>query len=563
MTNERPAANPDGEPSAPAAGAGAPRGGAVPGVGPRDRSLHPFSWLFTLWTELRRIALPIAALAFASTRWSLWDFALLPLAIPIVIYAVIRQLSLRYTLGETDLVVRRSLVIHRSERHIPYARIHNLRVVETPLHRLLHVVEVAVETASGTEPEATLRVLSHDALEELRTHVAARSQVLAPPGRARDRVAARERGREPGQGLGPAAGQEAGPALDQAADASPREVVLSFSLRDAITYGALDNRGFVIVAALAGFAWEAVSSWEGGQPWDPQFWHAPLRLWRNAWGWLQGANVLDSPLTLMAMLAGALVVLKLFSIAWALVTLHGFRVERARSSLSVTHGLLTRASTMIPLHRIQQIKVREKPLHRLAGKAEVELDTVGGGGDQGSRQPVWLAPLAPRAAVSRLLADAGVPIVLDDVAWQRVHPRAARRMRSKALLVAFLGGLLLWTVVRQPWTLAAAALATPILLGIATLQARHLGYALAGPCILLRRGWLWRTIYITWVDRVQALAVEASPFDRRHDMAALIVDTAAGGAMGADLRVPYLGAHTARTLQHELAAGVAATRFQW
>ena len=95
------------------------------------------------------------------------------------------------------------------------------------------------------------------------------------------------------------------------------------------------------------------------------------------------------------------------------------------------------------------------------------------------------------------------------------------------------------------------------------MSARRLGYAVASPFILLKHGWIWQTIQITWVDRVQALAISSSPFDRRHGMATLIVDTAAGGAMGAGLQVPYLGADTARALQDRLAAEVAATRFQW
>ncbi len=63
---------------------------------------------------------------------------------------------------------------------------------------------------------------------------------------------------------------------------------------------------------------------------------------------------MQSPLTWVLIVIAALVVLKVFSIVWAVLTLHGFRVERARTSLNVTHGLLTRASTVIPLHRIQQ-----------------------------------------------------------------------------------------------------------------------------------------------------------------------------------------------------------------
>jgi len=157
----------------------------------------------------------------------------------------------------------------------------------------------------------------------------------------------------------------------------------------------------------------------------------------------------------------------------------------------------------------------------------------------------------------------GAPVAIEEVRWEPVHPRAARRMRKKALLVVLAAGFIAAAVTQRPMMLGAAAVVLPIALWGATMSARRLAYAVASPFILFRHGWIWQTTQITWVDRVQALAISSSPFDRRHGMATLIVDTAAGGAMGAALQVPYLGADTARALQDRLAAEVAATRFQW
>ena len=512
-----------------------------------ERRLHPWSWVFSLWSEVRKFAVP-ALLLVAASRFTFLDLFFLPFVIPIIIFALVRQLSLRYALHDTELVVRRSLLVYRSERHIPFTRIHNLKVIETPLHRLLHVVEVVVETASGKEPEATLRVLSREAFDELRAHVAARTDMIA----ALDT-------------FGGTRTPSIGSATDDAEGVKERgrREVVALSLADAAKYGLLDNRGLVIVGAVFGFGWEAWTSYQGGQPWEPRSWMAPWGMMRDFWGWATGTTLMQSPLTWVLIVIAALAVLKVFSIVWAVLTLHGFRVERARTSLNVTHGLLTRASTVIPLHRIQQIKLRAKPLHRLFSHVEVELDTVGAKGEGNQRQPVWLAPLAQRDTVSQLLAEAGAPVAIDEVRWEPVHPRAARRMRKKAWLMVIAAGLVAVAVTRRPEMLVAAAVALPIALWAATMRARRLGYVVAAPFIMLRQGWIWQTIQITWIDRVHALAISSSPFDRRHGMATLIVDTAVGGPMGASLQVPYLGADVARALQDRLAAEVAATRFRW
>ena len=61
----------------------------------------------------------------------------------------------------------------------------------------------------------------------------------------------------------------------------------------------------------------------------------------------------------------------------------------------------------------------------------------------------------------------------------------------------------------------------------------------------------------------QSVTVAASPFDRRHRMASVLVDTAAGGGLRARLEVPFLDASVARQVADRLAADAAATRFEW
>jgi putative membrane protein len=499
-----------------------------------ERRLHPLSWLFSVMTHARGLVLPGLVLLLTA-RFTNADVLLLPAAIGVLVHALVQQFSLRYALGTHEIVVRRNLILHRSERHIPYARVHNLKTSETPIHRWLRVVEVGIETAGGAEPEATLRVLSREALAELRAQVAAGSETHAAPADA---------------------------AVQSGETAAGTRLVLALSIRDLVICGLLSSRGFVIAGAIAGLAWEAVSTAQGGQLWDPRAWMAPWRLLRSRGQDLVGLAAQESPLWLLLWLVAAFVVLKLFSIAWSVVSLHGFRVEGSRDSLTVRHGIFPRTSTVIPYTRIQRVVIRQKPLHRAFGFVEAQLDTVGRTPDNKSTQPVWLAPLLPRRQLSGLLADAGVFFDFDAAPWQRLHPRAAHRMRVHAAVFLLFASLLLLSILGR-WTFVVATVAAPLVLAAATGQAHRFAYALSPPHVVLRRGWLWKTTHLTWIDRIQTLDVTASPFDRRHDMASLLIDTAAGGPLDANLQVPYLGADTARRLQQELSAQTAVTRFHW
>jgi putative membrane protein len=498
-----------------------------------ERRLHALSWLFDLTTHLSGLLLPAVAL-LVTARWTNIDILLIPAAIVVIAHSLVRQVSLRYEVTDTELVVRRNLIVHRSERHIPLARVHNLKTSATPVHRWLGVVEVAVETASGAEPEATLRVLSDDALAELRARVAASvdARTVAP-----------------------------GAASEPPAAAIPP--IVSMDPRALVVWGLLNSRGLIIVGALAGVAWEISTSLQGNLPWDPRSWKGSYELARARGRDIFEIATLQSPLTIVLLLVAAFVLLKVLSITWALIWLHGFRVTRSASSLTVEHGLIPRISTVIPFSRIQRVIVRERPLLRLTGHVEVELMIVGGSAEQGRKEPVWLAPLLSREQLPSLLADIGVTEAPVAAPWQPLHPRAGRRMRMQMLIFLAVLSLVAWPIVG--WRVALgifSVLAPPGLLS-ATFQARAMRYAVTATHVLVQRGWLRRTLHLTWVDRVQVVALGASPFDRRHGMASVVVDTAVGGGADTGMQIPFLDAQVARAVAGQLATRAAVTPFAW
>src|SRR5688500_13426156 len=145
-----------------------------------DRRLHPASILFTLGSTAKNFVFPGIATLFASRsgEWGMGLGLTLVLA-PLSLIALVRALSIRYRFEEHELVIRSGFVF-RSVRHLPYGRIHNLDAVRSPLHRVLGVAEVRIETGGGAEPEAALQVISLDALREMRREVFERRTVADP-----------------------------------------------------------------------------------------------------------------------------------------------------------------------------------------------------------------------------------------------------------------------------------------------------------------------------------------------------------------------------------------------
>ena len=502
---------------------------------PSDLRLHPLSVFFILTRQVSGLLIPLLlVLIGAGSSGFGWElFGLLSL-IPTVLVSVGRYLTFRYRYEPTEMVIR-SGFLFRSERHVPYARIQNVEAVQNPLHRLLNVVEVRVQTGGADEPEATMTVVPMAALEEMRRRVAEGRQ---------DRHA---------DGAAPAR---------EAAQQGALAVVLRLPVRELLLSGFIENRGFIVVGAAAGLLWELnlgprLVNWVVGEEVSGR------GAVRNAiWSLFEGAW---RPMTLLWLAAGVvafLLLTRVFSMGWAAIRLNGFTVSRENQDLRMAFGLLTRMTTTIPMRRIQQITIRETPLHRLFRRASVRVATAGGIGKETTlRQREWLAPIIRSTEVAGLLRELlpGVDAAAFD--WQPVHPRAFRRVIKVSLLGAVLvalgtSGLLRW------WNLWLSPLYLAAAIVHARMRVASLAWAKTDRAVAFRRGAFWRYVTIARFSKIQAVSTRESPFDRRTGMAVLAVDTA-GASATYQVTIPYLDVALAKALSAELAETAGRTTFRW
>jgi putative membrane protein len=532
---------------------------------PSDHRLHPSSILFALAGSLKAFLLPAVVLMFSTGRSSPessgpgnwgptdwvnrslpgdfdlanWQFFLLILLIPSTIVAVARYLSFRMHYEGTELVIR-SGIIFRNERHVPYARIQNLDAIRNVAHRVLGVTEVRVETGGGQTPEATISVLHETVFEEMRRRIF--------EGRTRA-----------GQ---PDVQQVAAPDDGAAAVESP--TLLHLPLRELFLNGLLDNRGSILVATGFGVLWELGL---GPMVWD-----------RLASGWFAPGILRDTVRTvatgrfpsfgriavIVVGIVGLLLCVRVLSMIWSAMRLYEFRLSRVGEDLRTEYGLLTRVTATIPLRRVQTMTIREAPLQRLAERMSVRVETAGGHvAPNMPKQPrEWLAPIIRRTAVPALVREVLPGLELDALDWQPLHPRAFRRAVKPAVLVALLPGLPLvfwfgWSgLLALPFTVAWLCVLT-------WMHVRHTQWAANEDTVALRSGWLWRHVVVVPAGKIQVVGCVESPFDRRHAMASVRVDTAGGPSPAHRISIPYLARETATALYERLASQTAQTAFRW
>ena len=558
-----------------------------------DRRLHPLSWIFTAAQFAKGFIVPALLLLAASggdgyERWGALFIG------PVIAAALVHYRVYRYRLAADEMVVRDG-ILTRTERHIPYGRIQNIDLVQNPLHRLCRVALVRVETASGTRPEAVMRVLSLDAVAEMHArvfagrtgvrHATAAGAAGGFGGRADGSAAAVAAGaREPTPAVGGPGGRvpphedRRGSRRDDrvAAGGPGGRVLLRVPAGELVKLGIVSNKGMVVVAAALGLFAQARPD---GDVFEPALRSAADRLpLGTAADWLTGlrlANpVLTGVLLAVTLVVLAFVLLRVLSVGWFLLQLHGFTLTRRGADLRADYGLFTRISRTIPTGRIQSLTATESPLHRRFRRQSLKLRTVGGAASAGAdvdfdassggpkAESQWLAPMVETAHVPVLLRQVLPDVDLAGVAWRRLAVGARRRVLVRGMGVAaavtLLGG-----AVAGPWGLA---LALPAALA-AFLHARrwvaHAAYAVTAWGVLFRSGWWTRRLAIVPLARIQTVGLGESPFDRRHRMASVRIDTAGAAAGGYTIAIPYLERTVAAEIVRRLHAEAGERAFRW
>lgn len=481
-----------------------------------DRRVHGWSWVFGTIVLSKQMIVPlIAVVVIGSDDNRAWTGAALLVAIAMV--ALWRQHVYRYGFSPSGLVIHEGLLF-RKVRQIEYQRIENIDTERGPLHRLLGVAQVRVETATGGEPEALIRVLSSDAVDEMRERI-------FPATGARPASA----GAPPANGHSPP--------------------LLHLPPAELVRFGLIDNRGMVLVFAVAGVMQQAGLF---------------RRLGERVPGWLdfvewQQVGELGTAVQVSLGLATVLMLLlavRALSVGLALVTLYDFTLTRHHGDLRLRYGLLTRVAATLRLPRVQAVHQSETLLHRWFGRVSLRVDMAGGaGGQQGEGADLresWLAPVCDPArarALCRAVLPAAAPAEEPD--WRGLAPGARGRVFRITLLV-----LVLVLAVPAVWICGRwAVLWLPAAVALSWVRAHkyveHTRWALTPAAICFKRGWLTRRLVIAPRDRVQSAVLTESPFDRRSGMASVAVDTA-GTPRSRHICIRYLDEGAARALEREL-----------
>jgi putative membrane protein len=448
------------------------------------RRLHVLSPVFFAAGHARRLW-PVAIAVLAGRR--LWLLGLG--AVVLLAWTTLEWLRSTYRVEGGALRLEEG-VLARKLRVIPFDRIQQVDLVRKPLHRLLGVATLRVDTAGGGgAAEVDLEVV------RLREAQALRSRLL----RAR---------------AGAAAGGEEAAAAAEAAP--PERALLRLSVGEVMLAGITGTRAAAVLVVLGPLSQLA--------DWFPSLSDWLLRRFNPE------SVAPTTPAAVLAVAVLAVAVWLGLAAASSVVTDFGFTLATSAGDLVVRRGLLERREAVMPTARLQVVRVDESLLRRALGLASIRIQSAGRSGGSDETASRLTIPILPRSEVNRVLGEllpgaAPLPAL-------RTPPPAARRraMRRGVVMSAPLVlavAAVLWALSRPAAPAALLLVPLAVLGGLAAY--RSLGHDRRDGFLYARQGAAIRVTAVVPVAKAQSGSVRSSVFQRRAGLATLHVDVAGGG----------------------------------
>ncbi|WP_433240743.1 PH domain-containing protein [Streptosporangium sp. CA-135522] len=443
-----------------------------------------------------------------------------------VVYAAVRWATFTYQVVGDRLELTRALV-SRSVRTIPLERIRGVDVSNPPLHRMLGIAVLRIDTgAGGDKQEGELDGVTVEEAERLKAvllwHARARmarraqpqaAQAAGDPGPAAPPVSGPSAEPVTGSGAPPVA--EGHPVARHEIGETTPERVFFVVPRKWLAYGPLSGAylltPFALVAGAAGllFQWGSELKIDG-------------RVVVSAGEWVWG-----HPVFLIAALVLLVLAMPVVGTVMYAVFNWDFTVRAREGYLIAERGLITRRSVSLERRRVRGFELVEGPAERWAGFARAWAIVTGLGDSETRGQ---LMPVAPRAAVLGVVGEAIGPITTG----LRAHPPAARRRRLFRaifpwLVVAACAAVAAVTWSSLWWGLAVLAAVLAVLgvpLGLD--RYRSLGHAYDGTRLSVRSGSLRRSQAVVEERAVVGWTLRQTWFQRRAGLLTVIAGVGAG-----------------------------------
>ncbi len=423
------------------------------------------------------------------------------------LYAVASFLVYRYRLSSDTLEIR-SGIFKKTQTHLPFSRIQNIRLEQPIYYRLFNFCCMELDTAGSIQNEAKLIAI----------HM---NQAVA----LKDIILSTRKSSSGGESNGERQKNES---LDETID---EHILCTRSVSDLIIHGVTNNRVWLFLGAAAPF-FDTIIQYLG-----ISLSYIGLDLQKLFDVDSQGyAVVVIAALSLTMFI---MMILAVFSIAGSILTYYDYRLSRNEDRYIRRSGLLTKHEVALPLRRLQMITYKQDWLDVVLGRVNLiylQADASVGQATAANTNKLVVPSVFPEQAQS-LAEDAMKAAQLSQALYSPIHKRYILNkflvfVIPTAVLAALIIGLN-----NDSWLIGTAALIAISLLGsaIAYLRWRRWGYSMDDRYVYIRRGLFGIQHSCFERHKLQQISRKQSWFMRRYHLYSVKFVLASGG-----IKLPFI-----------------------
>ncbi len=501
----------------------------------KPKRLHRYSPLFILIHVALKSIIPLAFGLYQSKKLDYGLYIFAGIGFFILIISVLQYWFYHYWLTDEKIEIKEG-ILFKKNRKIPYTRIQNVNVSQNPLERMLQVATLQLESASGGKPEAIMRVVGLDVVEQIKSLVKKASANHT--------------------------NIQSDAVIDNNNENSEQTTqLLELSTKEVVKYGIISQKGLFIAAILFSF----MSQNQALVTWLFKYLNAIYQV-------PDFSKITLSESLVYVLIIGTIifVVLQLLSIVWALLKFYQFKIEKHEDRLQASMGLVSKVAATIPLKKIQLYRISENPIHKYFKARTITIETAGGvNTDKAGIVMRWLAPYIDTSEIKDFVKNIEPKLILGTVKWRLIPHRAWKRVIKKSLISVVLFTLLGYTITSLPYfelkkyTWIIPILLIPISYFYAKNYVKKTAYYINDDIICFKSGvWFGKQSFVK-ISKIQTVEIQQSYFDRRNKMATLEIDTAGSNPLLHHVKIPYLEVRDAFKMRQFIQDKIKNTEFNW
>ncbi len=425
--------------------------------------------------------------------------------------ALVSYFRFYYQVKDGELIVEKGL-FEKTKTTIPIERIQAVDFDQSPIHKILNLVKVVINTAGSSGDEANIAALTLDKAEELRAAVLSRKSV-GFEGMETTYIAAVEDNR-----------------------------IMQLSITELLKVGLSANH-FRSATIILGFGfWIFQQAEDAG-------------LWDRLQALLPDKDVITGSITiLIALMVIMSIAALVISIVTTFVTYFNLKLVRIDDSFRLSYGLLNSRQFTAKDKKIQLLTVAQTWLQRRFDYYTVYLKQAA---SQALSNKKSLSIPGARQVHIDNIQQYLFGRIEDGDNWEGISPYYRRyHMRNVIVITSLLIGV---AVFLENWKVVIALVIVLIYALVHINKSYHkLMYNVSEVLVQIKGGAFGGKLGILETHKVQSVSVNASLYQRRRDLASIRIHTASGS-----VNIPFLTEQTAIALRDYLLYNVETSKKAW